>query len=50
MKNPAAIKIFENKKVRTVWNESQEQWYFSIVDTIEALTSSDRPRAILKPS
>jgi len=44
MKNPAAIKIFENKKVRTVWNESQEQWYFSIVDTIEALTSSDRPR------
>src|SRR3989338_872400 len=44
MKNPAAIKIFENKKVRTIWNESQEQWYFSIVDTIEVLTSSDRPR------
>jgi hypothetical protein len=44
MKTPAIIKIFENKKVRTIWNEDQEQWYFSVVDVIEVLTGSDRPR------
>ncbi len=44
MKTPAIIKIFENKKVRTIWNEDQEEWYFSIVDVIEVLTNSDRPR------
>ena len=38
------IKVFENKNVRTVWNEEEEDWYFSIVDVIEVLTESDRPR------
>jgi len=42
MKND--IKIFEEKKVRTVWDEDQEKWYASIVDVIEALTETDRPR------
>jgi prophage antirepressor-like protein len=42
MKNE--IKIFENKKIRTVWDEEQEEWYFSIVDVIEVLTESPRPR------
>ena len=45
MKTPAIIKIFENKKVRTIWNEDQEQWYFSIVDVIEVLTGSPSPSA-----
>lgn len=39
-----AIKIFEDKKIRTVWDDKTEMWYFSIVDVIEVLTDSDRPR------
>ncbi len=38
------IQLFEQKKVRTSWNEAEEQWYFSIVDAIEALTDNERPR------
>ena len=38
------IKLFETKKVRTVWNEEKEEWYFSAVDVIEVLTVSQRPR------
>jgi len=32
------IKIFEDKKIRTIWDEETEQWYFSVVDTCEILT------------
>jgi hypothetical protein len=39
-----AIQIFEDKKVRTVWDEEQEKWFFSIIDIIEILTDTDRPR------
>jgi len=39
-----ALKIFENKKIRSSWDEEQEKWYFSIIDVIEALTDSPRPR------
>ncbi len=38
------IKIFEERKVRTVWDEETEEWYFSIIDVVEVLTDSDRPR------
>lgn len=34
------IKLFESRQVRTVWNESEEKWYFSIVDVIAVLTDS----------
>ena len=34
------IKVFENKTVRTVWNEDKEDWYFSIVDVVAVLTDS----------
>ena len=34
------IKLFENKQIRTAWNEEQEEWYFSIVDVVGALTDS----------
>ncbi len=44
MKQPDAIKIFEDKKVRTIWDEEQEKWYFSIVDVIEILTESPNAR------
>lgn len=39
-----AIKVFEDRKVRTVWDDQAEKWYFSIVDVIAVLTDSDRPR------
>lgn len=39
-----AIKIFEEKKVRTVWDSEREEWYFSIIDVIAILTESDNPR------
>ena len=44
MKQQNAIQIFEEKKVRTLWDEKEEKWYFSIVDTIEILTSSPNAR------
>ena len=39
-----AIKVFEEKKVRTVWDSDKEEWYFSIVDVVAALTDSPNPR------
>lgn len=42
MKNK--IQIFEDKKVRTVWDEDTEEWYFSVIDVVEVLTDTDRPR------
>lgn len=39
------IKIFEEKKVRTVWDEENEKWYLSIVDVIAVLTESIDPNA-----
>ena len=38
------IKVFENKQIRTLWNEQEEDWYFSVVDVIAALTDSDYPQ------
>jgi len=38
------IKVFENKNVRTVWNNEEEDWYFSVIDIIEILTGSNNPR------
>lgn len=39
-----AIQLFEDKKVRTAWDPEQEKWYVSVIDVIEVLTNSDRPR------
>ena len=38
------IKVFEDKKIRTVWDEKSEQWYFSVVDICEVLAETNRPR------
>ena len=38
------IKLFQDKKIRSTWNEEEEQWYFSVVDVVEALTDSPNPR------
>lgn len=39
-----AIQLFEERKVRTIWDTEQEKWFFSIIDVIEVLTTSERPR------
>ena len=39
-----AIKLFEEKKVRTIWDDVQEKWYFSVVDVVAILTDSATPR------
>ena len=39
-----AIKLFEVKKVRTIWDDKEEKWYFSIVDVVAVLTDSPNPR------
>jgi hypothetical protein len=44
MTKDTSIKLFENKKVRSVWDGEQEKWYISIVDVIEVLTESANPR------
>jgi hypothetical protein len=40
----SSVKLFESKEVRTVWDAKQEKWYLSIIDVIEILTGTDRPR------
>jgi hypothetical protein len=44
MTDKNAIKIFEEKQVRSLWDGEQEKWYFSIIDVIAVLTGSPRPR------
>ena len=39
------IKLFEDKKIRTVWDGEQEKWFFSIVDVCYVLTESRDPQA-----
>jgi prophage antirepressor-like protein len=42
------IKIFQNQKVRTYWDETKQEWYFSVVDVVAALTDSTNPTDYLK--
>ena len=44
MTKDTSIKLFEEKQVRTHWDEKEQQWYFSIIDVIEVLTNSSNPR------
>ena len=44
MTKETAIKLFGQKQIRTLWNDEEEKWYFSIVDVVEVLTDSPRPR------
>ena len=45
MTKKEAIKVFHDKKIRTVWDDEQEKWYFSIVDVVAVLTDSVDPAA-----
>ena len=52
MTKKEAIKIFEEKKVRTVWDDETEEWFFSVVDVVAILTDSPNPSnywKVLKP-
>jgi hypothetical protein len=42
------VKLFESKSIRSVWVESEQKWYFSVHDVIEALTDSTDPRQYVK--
>ncbi|MEE3485887.1 MAG: BRO family protein [Bacteroidales bacterium] len=42
------IQLFEDKKVRTVWDSETEQWYFCVVDVVEVLTDSKNPSDYIK--
>ena len=44
MTKQQALKLFEEQRVRTVWDDEQEKWYFSIVDVVAILTDSPNPR------
>lgn len=44
MTKDTAIKLFNEKQIRTLWDEEQEKWYFSIVDVVGVLTDSPNPR------
>lgn len=44
MTKQQALKLFEERRVRTVWDDEQEKWYFSIVDMVAVLTDSSNPQ------
>lgn len=43
-----SIKLFEEKRVRTVWDDQQEKWYFSVIDVVAVLTDSVNPTDYFK--
>ena len=45
MKHKDTIQLYENKSVRTIWDEDQEKWFISIIDVIQILTESIDPNA-----
>ena len=42
------VKLFQNKEIRTAWNEEEQKWYFSVTDIISALTDSVDPKQYIK--
>jgi len=42
------IKLFESKQIRTVWNESDQKWYFVVADDVQVLTDTPNPTDYLK--
>lgn len=48
MTTKATIKLFEERKIRSLWDENAEEWYFAVVDVIAALTESANPTDYIK--
>ena len=44
MTKKESLQLFETKKVRTIWDDEQEKWYFAIVDVVAVLTGSADPK------
>ncbi|QBN19190.1 BRO family protein [Flavobacterium nackdongense] len=44
MTKETAIKLFEQKQIRSIWSDEEEKWYFSIIDVLQVLIENDRPR------
>ena len=42
------IKLFESKKIRSVWSESEQKWYFVVADVVKVLTDSPNPSDYIK--
>lgn len=42
------IKLFESKQIRTVWNESDQKWYFVVADVVQVLTDTPNPTDYMK--
>ena len=45
MSSNEIIELYEDQQIRTAWNETEEEWYFSVVDTIRVLADSKDPLA-----
>lgn len=50
MTKKESLQLFEEKKVRTVWDDKEEKWYFSIVDVCGVLTSRFPTRWSIRPT
>lgn len=48
MTKQSSLQIFEEKKVRTVWDDKEGKWYFSVLDVVEVLTDSANPTDYFK--
>lgn len=48
MKQKDSIQLFEDKKVRTIWDENQEKWFFSVQDAVQILTDSTDVKQYIK--
>lgn len=48
MKDNNKIQVFDGRNIRTVWNEEEDRWYFSIVDVVAVLTESSDPKQYIK--
>lgn len=47
-KSKNSIQFFENRKIRTVWDDEEQEWYFSVVDVVAVLTDSADPKQYIK--
>ena len=48
MTKQQAVQLFEEKKIRSVWDDEQEKWYFSIADVVEVLTETSDVKQYIK--
>jgi len=48
MTKQQAVQLFEEKKIRSIWDDEQEKWYFSVADVVEVLTESANPTDYIK--